>query len=146
MFTLGFTCGNPTTGSSLDSERTASVTSWHLQNEEFVQRICLVARNVEDQVRSCAACQQQTSGSPTAPLEWPERPWVRLHIDYAGLCFGKYFLVLIDSHSKWLEVHPVTTATSAVTIEKLKFIFSTHGLPDMIVSDNGSVQYKPATS
>ena len=97
---------------------------------------------LEDQVRSCAACQQSRNKPATAPLhhwEWPERPWVRLHIDYAGPCFGKYFLVLIDSHSKWLEVHPVTTATSAVTIEKLKFIFSTHGLPDMIVSDNGSV-------
>ena len=43
------------------------------------------------------------------------------------------------SGHKWLEVHPITTATSAVTIEKLKFIFSTHGLPDMIVSDNKSV-------
>ena len=30
-------------------------------------------------------------------------------------------------------------ATSAVTIEKLKYIFSTHGLPDMMVADNGSV-------
>ena len=64
---------------------------------------------------------------------------MRLHIDYAGPCFGKYFLVLIDSHSKWLEVHPVSSTTTAVSTEKLKFIFSTHGLPDMIVSDNGSV-------
>ena len=81
---------------------------------------------LEDQVRSYAACQQSCNKPAAAPLhhwEWPERPWVRLHIDYAGPCFGKYFLVLIDSHSKWLEVHPVTTATSAVTIEKLKFIF-----------------------
>ena len=50
-----------------------------------------------------------------------------------------WWKVLIDSHSKWLEVHPVNAATSAMTIEKLRFIFSTHGLPDMIVSDNGSV-------
>ena len=50
-----------------------------------------------------------------------------LHIDY-GPCFGKYFLVLIDSHSKWLEVYPVRSTTTAVTIEKLKLIFSIHGL------------------
>ena len=50
----------------------------------------------------------------------------------------KYLLVLVV-HSKWLEVHPVNPATAAVTIEKLRFIFSTHGLPDMIVSGNRSV-------
>ena len=99
-------------------------------------------QQLEEQVRNCPSCQQSRNKPPTAPLhhwEWPERPWVRLHIDYAGPCFGKYFLILVDSHSKWLEVHPVNAATSAMTIEKLKFIFSTHGLPEMIVSDNGSV-------
>lgn len=73
-----------------------------------------------EQVRSCAVCQQARNKSAAAPphhWEWPERPWVRLHIDYAGPCFGKYFLVLVDSHSKWLEVHPVASATSTITIE-----------------------------
>ena len=45
----------------------------------------------------------------------------------------------IDSHSKWLEVLPVRAATSEETIEKLKRLFSTFGIPDKIVSDNGSV-------
>jgi len=99
-------------------------------------------QQLEQQVRTCASCQQVRNKPSAAPLyhwEWPERPWVRLHIDYAGPFLGKYFLVAIDSHSKWLEVHPVNAATSAVTIDKLRFIFSTHGLPDMVVSDNGSV-------
>ena len=97
---------------------------------------------LERQVSSCIVCQQSCNKPAAAPLhhwEWPERPWVRLHIDYASPCFGKYFLVLIDSHSKWLEVHPVMAATSAITIEKLRYIFLTHGLPNMIASDNGSV-------
>ena len=64
---------------------------------------------------------------------------MRLHIDYAGPFFGKYFLILINSYAKWSEVHPVNAATSAIMIEKLKFIFSMHGLPEMIVSDNRSV-------
>ena len=38
-----------------------------------------------------------------------------------------------------MEVKPVTTATSTVTIEHLRSIFSTHGLPEMLVMDNGSV-------
>ena len=34
---------------------------------------------------------------------------------------------------------PVTTATSTMTIEHLRSIFATHGLPEMLVTDNGSV-------
>ena len=49
------------------------------------------------------------------------------------------FLVVIDSHSKWLEVHEVSTATSALTFQKLRTMFAMHGLPDTLVSDNGSV-------
>ena len=33
----------------------------------------------------------------------------------------------------------MTNATSAITIEHLRFIFATHGLPEMLVSDNRSV-------
>ena len=49
------------------------------------------------------------------------------------------FLVIIDAHSKWLEVLPVNNATTATTIEQLLNVFTTHGLPNTIVSDNGSV-------
>ena len=49
------------------------------------------------------------------------------------------FLVLVDAHSKWLEVVPVSAATSTATIEKLRAIFATHGLPERIVTDNGTV-------
>ena len=48
------------------------------------------------------------------------------------------FLVIIDTHSKWLEVLPVNNATTATTIEQLLNVFTTHGLPNTIVSDNGS--------
>ncbi len=49
------------------------------------------------------------------------------------------FLVLVDAHSKWLEVDPVNSATSTTTIDKLRMVFATHGLPDILVTDNGSV-------
>ena len=49
------------------------------------------------------------------------------------------FHIVIDSHSKWLEVLPVKAATSIETIGKLRQLFSTFGLPDKIVSNNGSV-------
>ena len=52
---------------------------------------------------------------------------------------GKMFLLIIDAHSKWLEVHCVNSATTETTLEKLRTTFATHGLPKVLVSDNGSV-------
>ena len=48
------------------------------------------------------------------------------------------YLILIDAHSKWLEVRP-TNATSSATIAHLLSIFSVHGLPEVAVSDNETV-------
>ena len=89
----------------------------------------------------CQECQITSHSPPPAPLyprEWPECPWVHIHVDYAGPFLGKMFLVVIDSHSKWMEVEVVSAATSAVTIEKLRTMFAVRGLLEMLVSDNGS--------
>ena len=90
-------------------------------------------------VRGCEACEQNLNAPAAAPLhpwEWPERPWGRLHLDFAGPFLGKMFLIVVDSHSKWLEVELMLSTTSTVTIGKLRKIFATHGLPEMIVTDN----------
>ena len=48
------------------------------------------------------------------------------------------YIVIVDSHSKWMEAHVVNTATSHATIDKLQLVFATHGLPEVIVSNNGT--------
>ena len=52
---------------------------------------------------------------------------------------GAMFLILVDAHSKWLDIHIVNSATSLATIEKMRSTFATHGLPEVLVTDNGSV-------
>jgi len=47
------------------------------------------------------------------------------------------FLVVVDAHSKWPEVIPMTTTTASRTIEELKKLFATHGLAEQLVSYNG---------
>ena len=71
--------------------------------------------------------------------EWPTQPWSRIHIDYAGPFQGKIFLVAVDADSKWIKASLVNSATSTITIHKLRSMFATHGLPRVVVSDNGSV-------
>ena len=45
---------------------------------------------------------------------------------------------IIDAHSKWMDIHCVNSATSSVTIDKMRSIFSSHGLPEIVLSNNGS--------
>ena len=47
------------------------------------------------------------------------------------------YLIIIDVHLKWLEVLPVSTATSQSTVRKMKEVCAIHGLPDEIVTDSG---------
>ena len=98
-------------------------------------------RDIEQLVSNCTACQSSRSLPPVAPLHpwsWPDRPWSRLHIDYAGPISNHMLLVVVDSFSKWIEVLPVKTASASITIEKLRTLFATHGIPETIVSDNGT--------
>ncbi|XP_064107990.1 uncharacterized protein K02A2.6-like [Macrobrachium nipponense] len=85
------------------------------------------------QYRHCAIDKQ-----PLHPWKFPSKPWSLIHIDYAGPIEGQMFLVVIDAYSKWLEVVPTQGYTSKVTVSKLRHIFCTHGLPDVIVSDNAT--------
>ena len=101
-----------------------------------------IDKDIDMIVKTCYECQQTRHSPPVAPLhpwEWPQRPWARIHIDYAGPVEGKMLLVVVDAHSKWLDVAVVTSATSSVTIEKLRSMFATHGIPEIVVSDNGTV-------
>ena len=47
------------------------------------------------------------------------------------------FLVVVDAHTKWLEVIPMTTTSAEKTIEVLHTLFASYGLPQKLVSDNG---------
>ena len=90
------------------------------------------------QCEQCALAQKSPAHVPLQPWEWPSRPWARLHVDYARPFMGKMFLILICAHSKWMDVYTVPAATPHSTISVLRTIFSSHGLPENLVSDNGT--------
>ena len=48
------------------------------------------------------------------------------------------FFVVGDAYSKWIDVFKTNSSTTAVTVQRLRECYSTHGLPDVIVSDNGT--------
>ena len=96
----------------------------------------------EERIKNSPECQESRKSPAKAPLhpwDWTEWPWARVHVEYAEPVDGLMFLILVDAHSKWMEVIPLISATTAVTIEKLRMVFATHGSPEMLVSDNGTV-------
>jgi hypothetical protein len=60
-------------------------------------------KELEECVNKCETCQTNRKTPPRAPLHpwaWPDQPWSRVHIDYAGPLQGKMFLLMMDAHSK----------------------------------------------
>ena len=96
---------------------------------------------IEMMVRSCHECkivQNNPSKSPLHLWEWPSGKWQRIHIDYAGPLRGLMYLVVVDAYSKWPEVIIRHSTTSKSTIGALRTLFTQHGLPKVIVSDNAT--------
>lgn len=96
---------------------------------------------IEKLAKVCLGCQRVQSMPSLAPLhpwDWPTLPWQRIHIDFAGTFQGTTFLVVVDSYSKWPEVFNMSTTTASKTIDVLRDLFARTGIPDQIVSDNGS--------
>ncbi|XP_062711901.1 uncharacterized protein K02A2.6-like [Aedes albopictus] len=101
--------------------------------------------NIDDHitalVRNCQECAAVAKTDTKTKLEsWPvpEKPWQRVHVDFAGPVNDTYYLVLVDSLSKWPEVVPTKRITSEATIAILRKIFSRFGMPEVLVSDNGA--------
>ncbi|KAL8609510.1 hypothetical protein ACOMHN_009412 [Nucella lapillus] len=68
---------------------------------------------------------------------FPDRPWQRVAADFFH-DNGKTYLLAIDYYLRDVEITLIpTSATAEVTINKLKNVFSRHGIPDIIITDNG---------
>jgi len=72
---------------------------------------------------------------PASLWPWPGGPWKQLHVYFPGLYLGKIFLVVVDAISRFLEIVPMTYATSATTITAFRHFFSYFGLPEHLVTD-----------
>ena len=46
--------------------------------------------------------------------------------------------VVVDAYSRWMDVSIVSSTSAEATIQKLRSLFATHGVPEQLVSDNGS--------
>ncbi|XP_043246469.1 uncharacterized protein K02A2.6-like [Amphibalanus amphitrite] len=97
-------------------------------------------KQIEAEVRNCEGCWQKRAEPPSGdlhPWEYAKGPWQRIHLDFAGPVEGQFYVVVIDSYSKWMEIAPMKTITTEKTIEYLLNLFARWGLPHQLVTDNG---------
>ncbi|KAK4472137.1 hypothetical protein MN116_000435, partial [Schistosoma mekongi] len=98
-------------------------------------------RDIETKSRSCWSCLQASKSPAKAePQPWPkpDAPWSRIHADFAGPIQGRNYLVVVDAFTKWPEVYHMQSLTSEATIRKVSRLFSCFGVPEVLVTDNGT--------
>ncbi|XP_062537710.1 uncharacterized protein K02A2.6-like [Armigeres subalbatus] len=116
-----------------------------------VERMRSIARNyvywpgideqINHRVRTCVECSRAAKTNSKTNMEsWPtpEKPWQRIHADYAGPVDGNYYLIVVDAFSKWPEVISTKPQTTSTTVAMFREIFSRNGMPETLVTDNGT--------
>jgi transposase InsO family protein len=102
-----------------------------------------IDKEIECLAKACKECMQIKKEPVKEMLHQWEEPienFQRIHMDYAGLFQGHHFFIVIDAKSKWPEVFSQKgTPTSSSTIKILRNIFSRHGFPEVLVSDNAAI-------
>ena len=72
---------------------------------------------------SCQAIKSNPTEAPLYPWVWPDTPWTRIHVDYAGPFLGRMLFLVVDVHSERSEVFITKSTTSQSTIEDLQSFF-----------------------
>lgn len=97
-----------------------------------------LSKEIREHVLKCRTCEKfRSANSHDKPLphKIPNRRYAKVGTDILDFC-GKYFLVVIDYFSHWLEILPLNDKTSKSVINAFQEIFCRFGLPEEIVADN----------
>ena len=99
-----------------------------------------ITTQIEQLVQRCDTCmalQPSKKKELLIPHEVPTRPWQKLGTDLFQ--YGNnQFLIIVDYFSLWPEVFKLSPATSQNVIIACKDSFARHGIPEVVISDNGS--------
>ena len=103
-----------------------------------------LSKRMEKVVEACLTCEKdrqypedrQYPPEPMRPTKTPEYPWQRIGMDLFQPN-GQQYLLMGGYYSRWNEIAHLHQTTAAAVIEHTKSIFARHGIPEIVVSDNG---------
>ena len=100
-----------------------------------------IDKQAETLVKHCLPCQSANLENKLEPLKMsplPSDPWRHVAADFYGpLPSGQTLMVVIDEYSRFVEVETVSSTSAVAVIPKLDKIFATHGIPELLKTDNG---------
>ena len=97
-----------------------------------------ISREIKEIVSKCQVCIEHCATHPE-PMIAPsllDRPWQKIASDLFILD-GATYLLVVDYFSRYPEIFKLRITTSGDVISALRSIFSRHGVPEVMVSDNG---------
>ena len=125
----------------------------HLGNKKTAQKILRrffwpgLHRDVSEYCRACEECQRGKRGrmprAPLHPLPAIEQPFKRVAVDIVGPLQrtkhgNKYILTMMDFCTRYPEAVPLRRIDASTVADALCEIFTRLGLPEEILSDQGS--------
>ncbi|UYV80018.1 K02A2.6-like [Cordylochernes scorpioides] len=98
-----------------------------------------ISKEIAETVRKCSVCIQEavSKHEPLIPTNFPTRPWQKIGMDLFKF-ENKWYLVVIDYYSRFPEMIQLDRLTASVVVRSCKSIFARHGIPETVVSDNGT--------
>lgn len=109
-----------------------------LRRKYWFQEMNNMIEKIIGQCKECQITTKQHTEEPVKLMEIPQKVWSVISVDFGGpYPDGSYYLVVIDKRSRYPEVELLHSTALKPTCEKLKKMFSTHGIPHRLESDNG---------
>ncbi|UYV67096.1 K02A2.6-like, partial [Cordylochernes scorpioides] len=96
-------------------------------------------REIEEMVYKCRICQESQPSQrkePLIPHEIADYPWQKVAIDFFYLD-QSVFIIIVDYYSSFPEVIKVASTSAKEILPVLKSTFARHGIPEIIITDNG---------
>ena len=94
-----------------------------------------VNQSIQDMVTKCTVCRlaKPVPRETLMPSSFPSRPWERVGTDLFTHQ-GRTYVLVVDYFSRWVEMRALdNTTTSAEVVSKMKSMFATHGIPEIVM-------------
>ena len=103
-------------------------------------------KDVEEYCASCELCAKNKvvpmPRSPMKPIEVKPQPFYMVGVDIIGPLKttsegNRYILSVIDYYTKYAEAEPLPNQEAKTVVKALEQIFSRHGMPSVLLTDQG---------